>query len=311
ENSEIVHNSLAPITEACAVQIQGLKPQQILIKNSTIGNISPPNNNKQYEFKIILPSGSISQNLINQFQTVNFGVTLNPVAAKTLPNKHFDYLELPFSKEYANIRADSNGLEECTKHRKLKDNSKEFQDLFQLLDTFTENDLRTDDLTISFTGINLQTQANIIQYQPNRAISYNQIDSSLFHVHDGGFITLTRLYIQRSNISGSENAPIAMIISGTGQQSNEIGKNSPGQLVINNCIFEGGNSISSDVWYNLGLAETCNVGYGAAIVTDGQTIVQISGSTIKTFEGPAVRASNGASVTIDKNTILDNNGLRN
>ncbi|KAA6365340.1 MAG: hypothetical protein EZS28_039133, partial [Streblomastix strix] len=61
----------------------------------------------------------------------------------------------------------------------------------------------------------------------------------------------------------------------------------------------------------LGLAETCNVGYYAAIVADGQTVVQISGSTIRTFEGPAVRALNGASVTIDKNTILDNNGLRN
>ncbi|KAA6357375.1 MAG: hypothetical protein EZS28_047098, partial [Streblomastix strix] len=102
-----------------------------------------------------------------------------------------------------------------------------------------------------------------------------------------------------------------LIISGTGQQSNEFRNNSPGQLVINNCIFEGGNSISSDVWYNLGLAETCNVGYGAAIVADGQTVVQISGSTIKTFEGPAVRASNGARVSIDRNTVLDNNGLRN
>ncbi|KAA6316104.1 MAG: hypothetical protein EZS28_055310, partial [Streblomastix strix] len=51
--------------------------------------------------------------------------------------------------------------------------------------------------------------------------------------------------------------------------------------------------------------------YGAAIVADGQTTVQISGSTIRTFEGPAVRALNGASVTIDKNTILDNNGQRN
>ncbi|KAA6404063.1 MAG: hypothetical protein EZS28_000408 [Streblomastix strix] len=49
----------------------------------------------------------------------------------------------------------------------------------------------------------------------------------------------------------------------------------------------------------------------AAVVADGQTVVQISGSNIRTFEGPAVRALNGASITIDKNSILDNNGQRN
>ncbi|KAA6388205.1 MAG: hypothetical protein EZS28_016270 [Streblomastix strix] len=68
---------------------------------------------------------------------------------------------------------------------------------------------------------------------------------------------------------------------------------------------------SSNVWYNSGLAKTCNVGYGAAVVVDGQSIVQISGSNIRAFEGPAVRALNGASVTIERNTVLDNNGLRN
>ncbi|KAA6371679.1 MAG: hypothetical protein EZS28_032795, partial [Streblomastix strix] len=48
ENSEIIQNTLAPIQESCAIQIEGLKPQQILIKNSTINNRSPPNNDKQY-----------------------------------------------------------------------------------------------------------------------------------------------------------------------------------------------------------------------------------------------------------------------
>ncbi|KAA6367051.1 MAG: hypothetical protein EZS28_037422, partial [Streblomastix strix] len=48
ENSEITQNTLAPIQESCAIQIEGLKPQQILIKNSTINNRSPPNNDKQY-----------------------------------------------------------------------------------------------------------------------------------------------------------------------------------------------------------------------------------------------------------------------
>ncbi|KAA6379218.1 MAG: hypothetical protein EZS28_025256 [Streblomastix strix] len=176
ENSEIVHNSLAPITEACAVQIQGLKPQQILIKNSTIENISPPNNNKQYEFKIILPSGSVSQNLIDQFQTVEFGVTLNPVAAKTLPNKHFDYLELPLSKEYADIRVDSNGLEECTSYianyyqdvksvgcaviiiraQETQEQLKGIPRSVSIVGTFTENDLRTDVHYFMFTMVDLQ-----------------------------------------------------------------------------------------------------------------------------------------------------------
>ncbi|KAA6380897.1 MAG: putative Mitogen-activated protein kinase kinase kinase NPK1, partial [Streblomastix strix] len=166
-------------------------------------------------------------------------------------------------------------------------------------------------IDVSFAGQVSYTASNKITFQPNLPISTDPIDSSPFRIHDGGLVTLTRLYIQRSNISGFENAPIALIISGIGQQSNEIGKNSPGQLVIEKCILEGGNSASSDAWYNQGLAETCNVGYYAAIIADGQTTVQISGSNIKTFEGPAVRALNGASITIDKNTTLDNNGLRN
>ncbi|KAA6380741.1 MAG: hypothetical protein EZS28_023731, partial [Streblomastix strix] len=128
------------------------------------------------------------------------------------------------------------------------------------------------------------------------------MDSSLFRIRDGGLVTLTQLFISRSNIIGSENAPIAVIINEIVEPSYGFRNNAVGQLIINNSIIEGGNTVFSDVWYNLGLAETCNVGYGAAIVADGQTTVQISGSTIRTFEGPAVRALNGASVTIDKNT---------
>ncbi|KAA6363330.1 MAG: hypothetical protein EZS28_041143, partial [Streblomastix strix] len=177
--------------------------------------------------------------------------------------------------------------------------------------SFSENDLRTDGLKISFKGTNLQTTSNMISFKPNIPISSTLNDNALFRVRDGGLVILNNLIILRSNQIGSENAPIVMIISESELQSNEIRKNSPGQLVIDNCILEGGNSASSNVWYNLGLAETCNVGYGAAIIADGQTIVQISESIIRTFEGPAVRALNGAYVTIDKNTILNNNGQRN
>ncbi|KAA6353529.1 MAG: hypothetical protein EZS28_050944, partial [Streblomastix strix] len=158
---------------------------------------------------------------------------------------------------------------------------------------FTENDLRTDGLTVSFKGTNFQTQANMISFQPNLPISTNLNDNALFRIHDGS-ITLINLFILRSNQIGSEKAPIAIIISNIGQQSNGLQKNAAGQLVIDKCILEGGNSAISDVWYNMGLAQTCNIGYGAAIVADGQSVVQISGSTIRTFEGPAVRALNGA-----------------
>ncbi|KAA6370631.1 MAG: hypothetical protein EZS28_033842, partial [Streblomastix strix] len=166
-------------------------------------------------------------------------------------------------------------------------------------------------LDVQFTGESRILSLNRISFLPNLPVSTNPIDSSLFRVYDDGAVTLTNLIIQRSNQIGSENAPIVMIISRTGKQSNGLQKNAAGQLVIDNCILEGGNSPSSGVWYNLGLAETCNVGYGAAVVADGQTVVRISGSSIRTFEGPAVRALNGASVTIDRNTILDNNGQRN
>ncbi|KAA6383459.1 MAG: hypothetical protein EZS28_021015, partial [Streblomastix strix] len=164
---------------------------------------------------------------------------------------------------------------------------------------------------LSFTGANVQTLSNKIYFQPILPISSNLNDNALFRVREDGFVKLVNLYIQRSETFGSENAPVAMIISGTKEWNNEIGKNSPGQLVIDNCVIEGGNSAFSDVWYNLGLAETCNIGYGAAIVADGQTIIQITRSSIRTFEGPAVRALNGASASIDKYTILQNNGQRN
>ncbi|KAA6390099.1 MAG: hypothetical protein EZS28_014375 [Streblomastix strix] len=103
-------------------------------------------------------------------------------------------------------------------------------------------------------------------------------------LHDNGLVTLTNIFIQRSNEYRSENIPIVMIIRQIGQLNNEIKKNSTGQLVISNCILEGGNSANSKVWFDQGLDKTCDVGYDAAIVADGQSDVQISGSTIRTFE---------------------------
>ncbi|KAA6396024.1 MAG: hypothetical protein EZS28_008443 [Streblomastix strix] len=331
ENSEIIQNTLAPIQESCAIQIEGLKPQQILIKNSTINNRSPPNNDQQYEFKIVLPSDSILQDLINQFQTVEFGIILNPITVKTLPDEQFSNLAVPLNDEYANIQVNNNGQQSCSSYIanyyndvqsigcaviiiRAQDNLGLFKGVprsVSITGSFTENDLRTDGLNISFTGQNSQSTSNQISFLPNLPISYNPIDDALFRIQDGGQVTLNNLFIQRSNITGSENAPIVIIKSGAVQQSNGQQKNAAGQIVINKCILEGGNSISSDAWYNQGLAETCNVGYYAAIVADGQTTVQISGSNIRKFEGPAVRALNGASVSIDKNTTLDNNGLRN
>ncbi|KAA6372485.1 MAG: hypothetical protein EZS28_031988 [Streblomastix strix] len=60
-----------------------------------------------------------------------------------------------------------------------------------------------------------------------------------------------------------------------------------------------------------GLSETCNSRYGAAIVVDCKATVQISESTFRTFEGPTERTLNGAKVSIDKSTVLDNIELRN
>ncbi|KAA6318926.1 MAG: hypothetical protein EZS28_054882, partial [Streblomastix strix] len=103
ENSEIIQNTLAPISETCAIQIEGLNPQQILIKNSTIINRSPPNNDKQYELKIALPKDCEPKDLISQFQQVDFGITLYPVAVKVLPNDQFQNLAI-LTDQYTNIQ---------------------------------------------------------------------------------------------------------------------------------------------------------------------------------------------------------------
>ncbi|KAA6392085.1 MAG: hypothetical protein EZS28_012385 [Streblomastix strix] len=317
ENSEIIQNTLAPILEASAIQVQGLKPLQILIKNSTINNRSPPNTNKQYELKITLPKDCEFNDLITQFQTVDFGITLQPVAVKIYPNDQFSSIAVLLTEQYANLLVRSNGQESCGSYiANFHNDVNAFscamiivreQDALGLLKgvprsifiegSFTENDLRTDSLTISFKGSNTQTSANMISFKPNIPTLSTMSDNALFRVNDGGLVTLNNLFIQRSNQIGSENAPIVVIINGIGQQSNRFQKNSPGKLVIERCILEGGNTAISDVWYDLGLAQTCNVGYYATIVADGQR--------------PAVRALNGASVTIDKNTILNNNGQRN
>ncbi|KAA6369637.1 MAG: hypothetical protein EZS28_034836, partial [Streblomastix strix] len=330
EYSEIIQNTLASISESSAILIDGLNAQQIFIKYSTINNRSPPNNNKAYELKIALPKDCELKDLINQLKDDEFGITLFPVAVKVHPSEQFVALILPLSDKYANMRVNSNGQEQCTSYvqnyyndirtlscaiiiMKAQDSLgllKEIPRSVSFTGQFAENDLRTDGLTVSFKGTNFQTATNQISFKPNIPYSSTLKDNALFRIHDGS-ITLINLFILRSNQIGSEKAPIAIIISDTGQQSNGLQKNAAGQLVIDKCILEGGNSISSDVWYNMGLAETCNIGYGAAIVADGQTVVQISGSTIRTFEGPAVRALNGAIVSIDRNTILNNDGLRN
>ncbi|KAA6382152.1 MAG: hypothetical protein EZS28_022322 [Streblomastix strix] len=312
ENSEIIQNTLAPISESSAIQLEGLKPQQILIKNSTINNRSPPNNNKAYELMITIPQDCEFKDLITQFQVVKFGITLYPVTAKVPPSEQFDYLTILLSYKHANIQVSTNGQELHTKYVANYYNDVRTlscamiiiraQDTLGLLKgiprsvsitgSFTENDLRIDDLTLSFRETNFQTQANMISFKPNLQISNDPIDSSLFCIHDGGLVTLSNLFIQRSIQIGSENAPIALIISRVGKQSNELQNNAAGQLVIER-------------------SETCNVGQRAIIVADEQTIIQISGSTIRTFEGPAVRALNGVYITIDKNTILNNNRLKN
>ncbi|KAA6371826.1 MAG: hypothetical protein EZS28_032647, partial [Streblomastix strix] len=273
----------------------------------------------------------ISQKLISQFQTVDFGPTFSPVAVKLPPSSQFTTFALPLDDLYGKIRINKEGQESCSSYtgnyhldvrtlscamivirsQDLNGELKKSPHIISINDSFTENDLRTDDIAVSFIGENSLHQSNKIIFEPILPTGTSPSDNSLFRIRDGGLVTLTNLFILRSNILGSENAPIVMIIYGIGQQSNGNIMNAPGKLVIEKCILEGGNSANSNVWHDLGLTETCNVGYGAAIVADGQTIVQISGSSIRTFEGPAVRALNGASVTIDKNTTLDNNGLRN
>ncbi|KAA6373486.1 MAG: hypothetical protein EZS28_030987 [Streblomastix strix] len=317
ENSEIVKNTLASISEACTIQLEGLEPDQILIINSTFNSRSPPNNNTNYEFKIFIPSGSDIQFLIDQLKVINFGIASLPVAAKVFPDTQFNALAIPLSDEYENITVNNNGQEQCISYianyhnddqsvgcamiiMREQDNVVLFKGVprsISITGSFTENDLRTDSLAISFFGTNDIFPLNKTSFKRSLPISTNPADSSLFRIHDGGQVRITYLFIQRSNQIGSENAPIAMIISRTGQQSNRLQKNETKKPAIKKYILEGGNSAFSDVWYDLGFVETCNVGYGAAIDDDGQTIVQISGSTIRTLEGPAVRALNGASVT--------------
>ncbi|KAA6355841.1 MAG: hypothetical protein EZS28_048632, partial [Streblomastix strix] len=218
ENSEITQNTLAPISETCSIQIEGLNPQQILIKNSTIINRSQPNNNKQYELKIALPKDCEPKDLISQFQQVDFGIILNPVTVKTLPDDQFQNLTI-LTEQYTNIQVSSNGQESCTSyianfHNDVRTLScamiiiRAQETLGQLKGVprqisisglFTENDLRTDGLTVSFKGTNFQTQANMISFQPYLPISTDPIDSSLFRVYDDGAVTLSNLFIQRSN----------------------------------------------------------------------------------------------------------------
>ncbi|KAA6372660.1 MAG: hypothetical protein EZS28_031813, partial [Streblomastix strix] len=85
ENSEIIQNTLASISESSAILIDGLNPQQILIRSSTINNRSPPNDNKAYELKIALPKDCEPKDLINQLKDDEFGITLFPVAVKVPP----------------------------------------------------------------------------------------------------------------------------------------------------------------------------------------------------------------------------------
>ncbi|KAA6395935.1 MAG: hypothetical protein EZS28_008540 [Streblomastix strix] len=331
ENSEIIQNTFSLVSDSCIIQIEGIKPQQILIKNCIIDNRSPFDTRRTYEVKIALTSGSISQNLISQFQTVEFGPTFSPVAVKLPPNTSFTTFALPLDDLYGKIKINKDGLETCSSYtgnyhldvRTLscamiviisQDKNGELKKsphIISIRDSFTDNDLRTDGVAVSFVGENILPSSNKIIFEPILPFGTSPSDNALFRVRDGGQVTLTNLHIQRSNQIGSENAPVIVVQSGSGMWSNGIRKNAVGQLIIEKCILEGGNSADSVVWYNLGLAETCNVGYGAAIVADGQTIVKISGSTVRTFEGPAVRALNGASIQITRDTILDNNGQRN
>ncbi|KAA6367712.1 MAG: hypothetical protein EZS28_036761 [Streblomastix strix] len=168
ENSEIIHNKLAPFLEASTVYLIGFTPQQILISNCTIDNRSPPNINKTYEFKIVLPLGSVSKDIISQFQTIEFGITLDPISVRILSDAYLTTFQLPLSEQYANIRVNSNGLESCTNYianfrRDINTlscvmiiiRSQESQGLLKgiarsisISGSFVENDLQTDGILL-------------------------------------------------------------------------------------------------------------------------------------------------------------------
>ncbi|KAA6402461.1 MAG: hypothetical protein EZS28_002021 [Streblomastix strix] len=245
---------------------------------------------------ILIENSEIIQNTLAQI----LEASAYPIAVKIFPNDQFSSIAVLLTEQYANILVRSNGLESCTSyivnlHNDVRTLScalvilrakdalgllKEVPRSIFIEGSFIENDLRTDGLTIQFKGTNTQTFANMISFKPNIPTLFTISNNALFRANDGGLVTLNNLFLQRSNKIGSESAPIVIIKSEAVQQSNELQKNAPGKLVIERCILEGGNTAISDVWYDLGLTQTCNVGYYATIVADGQSVVQISGSTI-------------------------------
>ncbi|KAA6383586.1 MAG: hypothetical protein EZS28_020888, partial [Streblomastix strix] len=330
DRSELIRNTLSAIPESSAIQIVGIRSSDIIIKNSIIDNRFPPNNNRHYEFKITLPTGSVIQDIVGQFQQIDFGITFYPVAVRVSPNTLFSTPLIPLSDAYMTYEVNNNGINQCTSYTanyrsgistvgcavivmKGQDNIgllKGKARIVLITGEFTESDLQTDGLNVSFQGTDSITRQNQIRLYPSSTSSTNLADNSLFRVSDSGSVALINLYILRLNYINSDNCPIAMIVGGSNQQSNQGQMNAEGQLVIQSCIFEGRNSRDTSIWINQGVSETCDVGYGAAIVADGQSSVQIIKTTIKSFEGPAVRAMNGAGVTIDSDTILDLNGIR-
>ncbi|KAA6368991.1 MAG: hypothetical protein EZS28_035482, partial [Streblomastix strix] len=177
--------------------------------------------------------------------------------------------------------------------------------IIELNGEFSEIDLRTDGLQVTFLGNNHITTTNQITFRP--AVG-SQPNDSLFRVTNGGELNLDSIQVTRiRSFIGAEEIPIVSVVPESGKygQISSI----PGILTLTNSIISGSGSFS-EKWSGKQINEICNLNYAPLIASQSTGKVTLIGTTITQSEGTGIYVSGGAQLSIDSTSQLSSNGER-
>ncbi|KAA6316564.1 MAG: hypothetical protein EZS28_055242, partial [Streblomastix strix] len=148
---------------------------------------------------------------------------------------------------------------------------------------FTENDLKTDGLQVTFLGNNHITTSNHITFRPSVG---SQTNDSLFRVTNGGELNLDSIQVTRiRSFSGAEEIAIVSVVPESGKYG-EI-SSIPGVLSLINSIISGSGSFA-EKWSGKGINEICKLNYAPLIVGSSTGKVTLIGTTVTQSEGAGI-----------------------
>ncbi|KAA6402236.1 MAG: hypothetical protein EZS28_002238 [Streblomastix strix] len=284
-------NHLASINNInVTVNLVDAKPELFKFINNTFNNVKSIENEKDYKIMILLAQGYIADDVFTRFTDLIYNSNIQPIIIyefeSTIPKFIF-----PRSYEYLTVNS-YKGTISCTiydedyndeiktlnyaviiiKEQDQYEVLKGIKKIIQIEGDFSENDLKTDWLLITFLGNNHVTTSIQISFTPT---VQSQPNDSLFRVTNGGELNLDSIQITRIRSFDS-------IISGSGS--------------------------FAEKWSGKGIIEICILKFAPLISAQLSGKVTLIETTVTQSEGAGIYVSGGKQLSIDSKCQLSSNG---